>query len=320
MADDENAQKGLAGFLRFSAEIKELLQRERPADMRALLEAGGKATGYAGVYTRYFPFSFWMYRFDDLQKRPLSVNINSYWYQKKLHEQQVLSLLSDIAGRRTGEALFDEIDRIGKKLFILPFWLFGADHGFKNQNDFFPSMGINSTTRHIGDKDSDGHTDIGISYTASMWGPATFDPKTNLATGTSGYAGPSTMPDEVLFHEMVHATRAMFGTMDKTKVEPGYANKEEYIAVVVTNIYLAEKAPDKRHPSLRANEVSFDELQNAAKFVDNVQGINISPRQLMKEMFNGRQRPFFVALGKLPAAKVWWNPARTVGRELGIIP
>jgi len=315
-------EKARDRFLKFDPIIRALVQRERPADSRDLLKLATKQTGYAGVTTRYPAFTAWMFGFDPEQKRPLTVNINSFRFQRRLHEQQVLAALSDIAGRQTGGALFDEIDRLGKVLYIDPYWSFGGTD-FKNGNAFFVASGLNATTSPFGKPDKDGRTDIMIKFTGTLWGAPHFDTKTQITTGTFGATGPGSKPDEVLFHEMVHATRAMsYGTFDDaTKIEPaGYKNKEEYIAAVVSNIFLAEKAPDKRHPDLRMDVSAFDKLPYPDKFVDNFQHINISPRQLLKEMFNGKQRRFYVALGSIPQAKAWWNPARVVGQEMGLVP
>src|SRR5207342_856269 len=52
---------------------------------------------------------------------------------------------------------------------------------------------------------------------------------------------PSDAPDEVLFHEMVHASRTMRGVSDRKTASRRYGDEEEYIAVVLTNIYMSEK-------------------------------------------------------------------------------
>ena len=53
------------------------------------------------------------------------------------------------------------------------------------------------------------------------------------------------LPDEVLFHELVHAMRACTGTRNKQPISGGlwrYGDTEEFFAVVVTNIYISEGA------------------------------------------------------------------------------
>jgi hypothetical protein len=310
-------EKAHARYDQFEKQISALLQKERPADARDLLAyQTKKLVDYPNVASQYFPITVWLYRFDPQMQRALNVNINSFRFQRNLHQQQVHSAVSDMRKQDSGEALFEEISRIGKNMFILPYWKFGQT-AYKNDNSFFGALGSNSTAQRLGKPDDKGHSDAAIQFTASMWGQAKFDPKTNLSTGTAGKSGPSTGADEVLFHEMVHGTRGMRRDFDKTKVNAEYGDKEEYIAIVVTNIYLAEKAKDKRHPRLRANHGGFDELPFPDAFIDNKQHINISPRKLIKELFN-TQRAFFKDLARIPERKAWWNPARTVATELGI--
>lgn len=53
----------------------------------------------------------------------------------------------------------------------------------------------------------------------------------------------SFQPDEVLFHELVHAARYLGGDFKKTPIPkmPEYDNEEEYFAVLITNIYISER-------------------------------------------------------------------------------
>jgi hypothetical protein len=55
------------------------------------------------------------------------------------------------------------------------------------------------------------------------------------------YAG--FQPDEILFHELVHAARYLGGDFKQTPIPkmPDYDNEEEYFTVLVTNIYSSEK-------------------------------------------------------------------------------
>ena len=50
-----------------------------------------------------------------------------------------------------------------------------------------------------------------------------------------------TRPDDVLFHELVHALRALRGVFDnKGRMGFGFDSFEEFVAVMLTNIYLAD--------------------------------------------------------------------------------
>jgi hypothetical protein len=54
---------------------------------------------------------------------------------------------------------------------------------------------------------------------------------------------PGQKPDEILCHEMVHASRYLGGDFKMTPIPsmPDYDNEEDYFAILVTNIYSSEK-------------------------------------------------------------------------------
>jgi hypothetical protein len=305
-------------YRQLERKIEELLARERPGDRDNLQNPelhDKNFRAYPTIVARYFPFSLWMFRFDDKQKRPLTVNINSYCFQRKKHADDVLRELGHIRMRASGSALLDEIQDTGKKLYILPYWKFGRTPlDNKDVNDFFGELGTNSTAQRFGVIDKQKKTsDCVIQYTASMWGEAHYDRETNLSTGTSGMTGPGAGPDDLLYHEMVHGSRMMRGVADSTKVDKGYDNVEEYIAVVLANIFMAEK----KQQQLRSGHESFEVLANPKKFLDNNQHVNMSPRQLLRQ-FSNDQQDFFRRLACIPERKAWWNPVRELAREMGI--
>ncbi|OAI54568.1 hypothetical protein AYO44_03220 [Planctomycetaceae bacterium SCGC AG-212-F19] len=95
------------------------------------------------------------------------------------------------------------------------------------------------------------------------------DPGTRLGTGVGadafiffrrqdwdGSDGPATLPDEVLFHEMVHALRIM-GGKSCYRLPVGlrqYQTEEEFFAILLANIYISEKAQGAAVP-LRADHI-----------------------------------------------------------------
>ncbi len=61
--------------------------------------------------------------------------------------------------------------------------------------------------------------------------------------GDSKERPPGSRGDEVFFHELVHAHRAVQGIRDPEKLEKGmyrYTSIEEFLAVVMTNVYIAD--------------------------------------------------------------------------------
>jgi hypothetical protein len=76
-----------------------------------------------------------------------------------------------------------------------------------------------------------GGTDVDLHFSPEMW-----------VSGT----GPCTQPDEILFHEMLHGLREMQGEYDPMPTGPQdklYDNVEEFLAILMTNIYVSEKSP-----------------------------------------------------------------------------
>lgn len=112
--------------------------------------------------------------------------------------------------------------------------------------------------------------------------------------------------DETLLHELVHATRQVTGVRFHMPVNEGYSNLEEFIAVVVENVYRSEK----RRTHLRDYRgVPID----PANFLDNPK-LNPSPRLLLGQ-FRSMQPSFFAALAKIGPATASFNPVRQFDAE-----
>ena len=73
------------------------------------------------------------------------------------------------------------------------------------------------------------------------------------------------LPDEALFHEFVHAFRMAAGVATLAPIARGglsnYEDEEEFIAVLVTNIYITDPS-NKSHSGLRRDHVSFKSLES----------------------------------------------------------
>jgi len=110
----------------------------------------------------------------------------------------------------------------------------------------------------------------------------------------------------VLFHELVHGCRRLNGVpLGRSDVDKGYTSEEEYIAVVISNIYLSER----RKKNYRVSHNSFATLPDPEGFLDNAQNINLSPRKLLAE-FKRRQLQFYLDLSRIPANRAAFNPVR----------
>jgi Effector protein len=131
--------------------------------------------------------------------------------------------------------------------------------------------------------------------------------KDDERTGKPGYKD-----DEVLYHELVHASRRIIGEDRKWKrsVNQNYHNSEEYLAIVVTNIYLS----DKKQTVFVGDHLGAKNSRSLTgwqrdHFLENSQNVDLSPMQLLTE-FRESQPSFYYALAKLPPHKPKFNPVR----------
>jgi hypothetical protein len=74
-------------------------------------------------------------------------------------------------------------------------------------------------------------------------------------SGSACASGPGATPDEILLHEMTHGLRQMAGMSDKLKVKENLNmhNFEEFVAIVISNIYRSER----KIPQLRSDHTGF---------------------------------------------------------------
>jgi hypothetical protein len=80
-----------------------------------------------------------------------------------------------------------------------------------------------------------------LEFSPESWGPS----RSSCYQGEYG-----SLPDEVLFHEMIHALRNLQGRRNPWPTEDkDYGNEEEFLAIVATNVYISAKGGTQ----LRAN-------------------------------------------------------------------
>lgn len=73
-----------------------------------------------------------------------------------------------------------------------------------------------------------------VHYSPEIWGK-------DQACSRGAYAA---MPDEILFHELIHALRDLQGQTDETPTTGkllAYKNESEFLAIVITNVYVSSK-------------------------------------------------------------------------------
>jgi hypothetical protein len=122
---------------------------------------------------------------------------------------------------------------------------------------------------------------------------------------------PGQGPDEVLFHELVHASRTMRGVVNAEYVNRNYEDQEEYLAIALANIYMSEKGQWILRGDHDTERLMGKKLNG---FMNNSQQVNLPPMQLM-DKFKASQREFYRALAHLPAERPKYNWVRDHNRR-----
>ena len=122
------------------------------------------------------------------------------------------------------------------------------------------------------------------------------------------------LPDEALFHELVHAFRMASGASEAEPLSQGglknYDTVEEFIAVLVTNIYIADSS-NKSPSDLRRDHASFRKLEPDLATSFTFFRSSISTYRLV-ERFCG-ENPSFTR--KLSDVKASFNPISAFYRD-----
>lgn len=234
--------------------------------------------------------------------------VESYLAQKREYQQAVfrqLRVVVDGGTSASGSALMQEIRASKRGVEIRPYLLSGhsdwnayagivGGQAMENQHAKGCAFGKANGKDWVGT--SHGDNDI-IHYTAQMWEPE----------GRPRIAGPGTLADEVLFHELVHSSRNTKGINCQKPVTGDYDDAEEFIAIAITNIYLSEKGHKLRADHRWGTELS--EADARVWYRENPQKLNVHPGALI-EQFKQQQESFYRALTKIPSSKARFNPVR----------
>lgn len=92
------------------------------------------------------------------------------------------------------------------------------------------------------------------------------------------------------------------------KLDADYDTVEEFFAIVLTNIYMSEKAKGGRI-ALRRDHNGHKELRHPERFLDNVQHIRLPPGSLL-EILRKDQDKLWNALVKIGPPNALFNPVR----------
>jgi Effector protein len=323
---DEIVREGLSP--RWKAHVRGLLNGRQPALVEELMAEGPNPKNQfvrGNITVFYYDYPVWLYAFDRHQIRDRGggdVNIRSYQYQRDWYLWLVREQFDTIARRPTGKAVLKEVNAAGHGLYIVP-WPAWKKHFDSHGTPFDHDAALHATargtplyrngreTREIG---LGGGADMVLQYTPNNWGAYRehYLSGQNLGppTGLARSSGPGSDPDEVLYHELVHATRYLRGVLS-LKPMAGYKNEEEYLAVVVTNIYLSDKgltALRGRYEADVALHLSTLDPGMARNYENNPEHSTLPPMTLMRN-FRQAQRDFFRDLAAL-SPRPEFNPAR----------
>jgi hypothetical protein len=261
----------------------------------------------------YFSFPMWLAA-NNVPLVDIEQKIPEFLQQKSAYlatgpradsSKSVAAQLDRIARHPVGQAVLVLSHR--RELLIGPEWVPHARGS--SEVGIVPATRDGQVGRGLPVYDEHGHVlpgsgrgledDVIIMFSPEFWGP----------TGTFEIRFPGDEPDEVLFHELVHAIRTMRGITYFMPVDSGYANEEEYLAVVIANIYISSKNAGAR---LRGDH-NVKALEDPEHFIENVQGVNLHPRALM-ERFHLNQADFYQRLAGISG--IQFNPVRQYDMEI----
>jgi len=283
------------------------------------------------ILLSFYSMPLWMDTFDisfDDQDVTFRRRLFAYRSASKDHVDHIREQLKLIDGPLTGKALLKELRDTGQWLRILPNWYWLAPYlaaaapdgsilgepggGGSADMDTWKAATAkgapvpNSNRAPIRDASGNPVVGTGAGTNSVVWHNAgRLGPK--HPTKVPGY-----QPDEVLYHELVHATRQMRGAMNEMPVNQGYDDLEEYLSVVLTNIYLSDKGQTK----FQGNHGSRTILQgaDADNFLHNSPNVDVTPTMLIQN-FKDYQPDFYRALANLPPGRPQYNWVRQYDQE-----
>ena len=243
------------------------------------------------------------------------------------HQRSVEDCLKLFARKGSGRALLAELGRTNHVITVVPHWLYFMtlpDEGYSNasaagirRGQTFSHLtdGIDYDARDILAKGVRVGRTVGTGRGADVIVYFSAGAFTDVIYKDYNTGEPGNEPDEVLYHELSHATRIIRGKETHAAVtgRSNFPNTEEYFATVITNIYLSEKgsqlidkyAPDSQLHAMKGWSVMTD----PSGFYGNNDHLSIPPSRLMDE-FKRTQREFYRDLAILPIPP-WFNPVRT---------
>jgi hypothetical protein len=149
--------------------------------------------------------------------------------------------------------------------------------------------------------------DVRLYYHPGSWTAADQTRAVDVAAGIDTLSD-NFQPDDVLFHELVHAYRAMLGIFEAVPTGDTWDATEEFFAIVLSNIYVSETRPSG---TMRGDHnIQFHSLKDAGQ-VEEDQAFYLVHISKMEQMI--REMPDLTAglMETDPKKQIGtWNPLR----------
>ncbi len=231
-----------------------------------------------------------------------------YDFMKSAHETFVEKQLDAIAGKATGTTLLIQFHASpGYSVMIFPY-VFAPDYADDEVANTIPVELYAATAK---DRLMLPRLDDGSPFCTPKFDGTRICKGTGTGSAVDiffwaadplGLRGHTYSEDEVLLHELVHALRMVSGVEYGSSVTGGYVNQEEFLAVLVMNMYRSNKG-------LPLFDYQLNRI-DANTFLDT--RISPTPRQLIRRL-RDKQPSLFAALKSVQAP---FNPVRQYFAEL----
>jgi hypothetical protein len=225
----------------------------------------------------------------------------------------VQQVLDKIGKSETGKALFLELGGAQHRMVITP-WKGNAAHPNADADTVVHDKEATKRGMPLRRNDNgkivliDGKRVLGLGTGADSYvkfTPAVF--AEYCAKNKDPQKKSGAQPDEVLFHEMVHAVRDMLGLSNPEPLGNSYGTKEEFFAILLANIYASET---RRPEDISANHEDYSmAIDNTdAKFLPSADPADY--RYRLVQQFVLEHPNLANDLRRIPAERIPFNPVR----------
>jgi hypothetical protein len=231
------------------------------------------------------------------------------------YETDVMRLLTQLRWTWTGWALIKDIWRVRKTMLIIP-W---NELPYLDTNNAWQGFNATSGSVYV-PKINDSPAPVNmdevkpatpgrnalVRFNPNMWTGDAVAKVGFIAKPADFKQAPGVGKDEILLHEMVHGLRQIRGTTSfhKPLDSPNMDTVEEFIAIVVSNVYRSEL----KRPGLRADHHGFTalpEMQEDPRVFLNQAGQSGESNLSRMKQFKKDNSDFFEDLKRSPAT---FNP------------